>query len=66
MDYFLSMDDFHAPQGLVEDVECLLDGEHFIVELALDGVEVAQIAVLHDEEVPIAVYVMPSVPSKVL
>jgi hypothetical protein len=66
MDYFLSMDDFDPSQGLVEDVECLFNGEDFIAEFALNGVKIAQIAVLHDEKVPIAVYVMPSVPSKVL
>lgn len=66
MDYFFSMDDFDAPEGLVEDVEGFFDGEDFIAEFTLDGVEVAHVAVLHNEKVPIAVYVMMGVPSKVL
>jgi len=62
MDYFFSMDDFHTSQGLIEYVERLFDREYFVTEFALDCVKITHIAVLHDEKVPIAVYVMVSIP----
>lgn len=45
--------DLNSFEYLVEDVECLIKGEYFGGEFALDGVEVAHVAVLHDEEVPV-------------
>lgn len=62
MYYFFSMYDFDTSQGLVEYVEGLFDREYFVIEFALDCVKITHIAVLHDKEVPIAVYVMVSIP----
>jgi hypothetical protein len=47
MDNFIFMDDLHPPENLVEDIECLLQGEDFITELALNGVKITHIAILH-------------------
>ena len=66
VDNFVAVNDVDSPEDLIEDVEGLIDGKDPGGHFALDRVEVAHIAVLHDEEVPIALCVNPNVPSKVL
>lgn len=51
---FILMDDLHPPQDLVEDIEGLLHGEDFITEFALNGVKITHIAILHYQEIPVA------------
>jgi hypothetical protein len=66
MHYLFAMYHFYSSERLVENVESLFDREGFAVELALNCVKIAHVAVLHDQKVPIAVYLMMDVPSKVL
>ena len=48
MNYFFSMDDLNASEGLIEYVERFFNWEYFIVEFALYGVKIAHIAIFHD------------------
>lgn len=66
MNNLFAMDELYSSQGLIEYVECLFDREYFVIKFALDCVKIAHITVLHDQKVPITVYVMMGVPSKVL
>ena len=66
MDNFVAVNDVDSLDDLVKNVEGLIDSKDPGGHLALDGVEVAHVAVLHDEEVPIALCVNANVPSKVL
>jgi hypothetical protein len=45
---FVAVDNLHASKNLIENVECLFEREDFIIEFALDGIEVAHITILHD------------------
>jgi hypothetical protein len=45
---FVAVDDLDASKNLIENVECLFEREDFIIEFALDGIEVAHVAILHD------------------
>jgi hypothetical protein len=63
---FIAVDDFNSPEYLAEDVKCLLEGEDFVRELALDRVKITHVAILHHEKIPVALCVIEKVPSKVL
>lgn len=65
MDDFVVVDDLDAPDYLVEDADGLFEGEYFVGELALKIVEVADVAIFHDEEVPVSFWVGRGLHSKV-
>ena len=54
MDDLVAVDDLNAAEHLVEDVERLLEGEDLVGEFALHGVEITHIAILHHQEIPVA------------
>ena len=62
----VAVDDLDPSQYLVENVECLLEGEDLVGKLALHGVKITHVAVLHHQEVPVSLYIIRLVPSKVL
>ena len=66
MHNIVSMDDVDPLDHLVEDIEGLINPKSPVGHFALNGVKVAHIAVLHNEEVPVTLCMYGGVPSKVL
>ncbi len=50
----VAVDHLHSFQYLIEDVQGLVDWEDFVAQLALNGVKVPHVAVLHYKEVPVS------------
>lgn len=62
MDNFVAMNNLHSSQKLTKDVDSFIVTEHSTTDFALYGVKIPHIAVLHDQEVPIAFWIDRSLP----
>ena len=66
MNYFAAVYNINSFQDLIKYVDSFIYSKHFGAHFALDWVQVAHVAVLHDQKIPISIYFYIDVPSNVL
>jgi len=44
---FVTVDDLHTSDNLIEDIEGFIQRKYFVCELTLNGVKITHIAILH-------------------